>query len=190
MSKCTCNACKKIVTHTSNRMESHLRVCVAQNMGIGLLKSATAAPSTSSQEFLSPLNVVDNGDSSLAFRTPMSVPSSANNKDDTRLQVVPKSTNSRQPSALEFAEKWSLNQQNNSVDLLAAAMHLNCLPFETFNKPEWMSFFASLRKGFIAPSPEDVGGKLLDTQYDKIQLKSQQQPLPETTSEWGLFNLF
>ena len=157
MRKCHCNACGEVVTFKSNRMDSHIRICTKQTKLIGQLRAETEIQTTLRDEihenrmFSTPVSASN----TLSTQFSSSTDLESSNNDNVAV--------SKQPSILVYAERWSLEQQAKAANLFARAIHLNCLPFAMFDKPEWKDFFGSLRNPFQVPQPEVIGGKFAHT---------------------------
>ncbi|OQR85487.1 hypothetical protein ACHHYP_11771 [Achlya hypogyna] len=65
----------------------------------------------------------------------------------------------------------NMTDKENAIlnDMLATAIHSGGSQFTLVASAEWQAFLSRLRPGFKIPTPEAIGGQLLDDSYQRVQ---------------------
>jgi hypothetical protein len=73
------------------------------------------------------------------------------------------------PKISAFVDNMTDEENEVLNDMLATAIHSGGSPFTLVASAEWQAFLSRLRPSFTVPTPEVIGGQLLDDSYQRVQ---------------------
>jgi hypothetical protein len=164
---CHCSACNSEVLAAVERLRTHWNGCKQRPRGIGALKPGLVRPTKASKNVSSQLSTTQSMNLMTSWPQPSSSVLAA---DDTNLN-----TYSYGRAHFDYLKREEMEQLHV---LFGRAMYRGSTPFTMFQTPRWVAFFMALRNSFNIPSPDAIGGVLMQGEYQNVMSASIQKNCP------------
>ena len=147
-----CKHCGKRFACSSQALQRHANACEGFPKGVGLLPAGKVLDA-----YIDP----DNDDDDHVVVVPAKRPATA---------PLSRISNSQSSSGFpQWCDSMSADDRERANALLAKAMHRSATPFTFFSSPEWVEWMHFIRPSYSFPSPDVIGGTLLNDEYVRVQ---------------------